>query len=135
MTFNLYFGDMAGQSLYAVSTYIERSRTFPSRYVPSTLLRAFIRVNQDLLRDARNNVGTWYNEEQDETYVDVTTTLPSRADAFALAVRYNQIAIYDLTAESSVQTGGTGEVVQGLPPEGERLPRLTQHGRQGDEHE
>jgi len=123
-TFNPYFGDMSGQRLYAVALYPERSATLPGQSLSAADLHAYVQANQHLLQDARNNVGTWYNRDMDETYLDVSTTVADRDEAVAIAARYNQIAIYDLAGRLEIETGGTGEAAGGLPPVGERLPKL-----------
>jgi hypothetical protein len=94
------------------------------------LLRTFIQTNHALLEDARNAVGTWYNREEDITYLDITTLLIDAAGAISLANQYNQIAIYDLARQVEMRTEGTGEEINGLPPPMERLPPLQRH-RQG----
>lgn len=48
-TFNLYFGDLSGRKLYAVSVYIERSARRRGRSMPAQILRAFLKKNTDLL--------------------------------------------------------------------------------------
>ena len=123
-TVNLYFGDMAGQNLYAVSLYPERSITLAGSRLSAADLRDYIQAVRPLLRDARNNIGTWYNRDMDETYLDVSTTLADEENAIMMAAEYNQIAIYDLAGHLEIETGGTGEVTDDLFPLGERLPKL-----------
>src|SRR6266852_6124071 len=108
-TFSLYFGSVVGQELFAVSLYPERSVQVRGQFVPTRWLRTFLGQNQDLLSDPRNTVGIWYNEDDDTTYLDVTTTLPDREQAITHGRRYNQIAIYDLLRGEEIVTGGTGE--------------------------
>ena len=132
-TFNLYFGDMAGQPLFAVSVFPERSAVASGLTLSPMQLRGFIRDHSHLLLDPRNNVGTWYNTAEDETYLDISTTLPQWEAALTLAVRCNQIAFYDLAQASEVPTFGTGEYKGDLPPEGERLPPLNQVRRSIDD--
>ncbi len=133
-TFNPYFGDMSGQRLYAAALYPERSATLPGQSLSAADLRAYVQANQHLLQDVRNNIGTWYNREVGETYLDVSTTVADRDEAVALAARYNQIAIYDLAGSSEIETGGSGEAADDLPPASERLPKITR-GKQGKNHE
>ncbi len=66
-TFNLFFGNLAGQSLYAVSVYPERSRRIPGRLLTDDALMLFIKGNMDLLSDPRCSVGTW--EENGYAYL------------------------------------------------------------------
>ena len=123
-TSSRYFGDAAGQNLYAVSVYPDRTALIPGRNIPVTLLRTFIQANRTLLEDPRNAVGTWYNREEGSTYLDITTLLPDRAGAVLLAMQYNQIAIYDLAGRTEIITDGTGEEFEELPPAVERLAPL-----------
>ncbi len=97
-TSSRYFGDAAGQNLYAVSVYPDRTALVPGRNIPSALLRTFIQANH--------------------------TLLPERAEAILLALRYNQIAVYDLAESMEILTGGTGEELGELPPVAERLAFL-----------
>ena len=120
-TFNLFFGNMAGQSLYAVSLYPERSVVIPGETVPEDLLRKFIEDNQDLLADPRNSVGLWYSVALQAIYLDVSVTLPDRVEAVSLGERYNQEAIYDLVQDEILDTGGTGEWREGWSSELLRL--------------
>jgi hypothetical protein len=122
-TFSLYFADDVGQELFAVSLYPERSVQTRGRVVPTQRLQAFIAKNQDLLHDPRNCIGTWYNEEDDAIYLDVTATLVDREQAIALGRQYDQIAIYELVDEEEIATGGTGEPLPNAPPEMNRLPQ------------
>lgn len=124
-TFNLYFGDMSGQPLFAVSVFPDASTVVPGRVISLGVLEQFIKDSERLLHDPRNNIGTWYNAADDSTYLDVSTTLPDREAAIALAVRCNRIAIYDLANWEELPTFGTGEDDSILPPEQERLPPLT----------
>lgn len=123
-TFSLYFGNVADQELFAVSLYPERSVQVRGRSVSTRRLLAFVIQNQDLLADPRTAIGTWYNEEDDTTYLDVTAVLPDREQAVALGRQYNQIAIYDLLRGEEIATGGTGEPLPEAPPQPYRLPDL-----------
>ena len=121
-TFNLYFGDMAGQPLFAVSVFPVVTAVEPARFLSPNVLRQYVRDVERLLRDPRNNVGTWYNPSDASTYLDISTTLPEREVAITLADQFNQIAIYDLAQREELPTFGTGEDTSDLPPEDERLP-------------
>jgi len=134
-TFNLFFGNMAGQSLYAVSLYPERSVVLPGRDVPEDLLRKFIEDNQDLLADPRNSIGLWYSDTLHAIYLDVSATLPDRAEAVSLGEWYNQEAIYGLGQDEVLDTGGTGEWHEGWSSELERLPPLQRQQKVGQDDE
>ncbi|HYN88412.1 MAG TPA: hypothetical protein VER55_07770 [Ardenticatenaceae bacterium] len=122
-TFNLYFGDLAGQSLYAVSLYPDRGIVLEGKSIPQSLLRSFVLSNQDLLRDPRLSVGTFFDSESNTTYLDVSATLADRQQAIELGQRYNQISIFDLGTFEEIPTGGTGTTIPNLPPAAERLPQ------------
>lgn len=123
-TFNLFFGNMAGQVLYAVSLYPERSAVIPGRTLPVGLLRQFIEDNRDLLADPRNSIGIWYSDALQAIYLDVSATLPDMAEAVSLGEWYNQEAIYDLGWDEVLDTGGTGEWREGWSSESNRLSPL-----------
>lgn len=123
-TFSPRFGDMRGQALYAVSIYPERSRKSIGSTVSPRILGLFIEDNEDLLRDPRCSVGLWYNADEDVTYRDITVTLPSREEAIELASKYDQIAIFDLSALTEIETGGGGDAPDDMPPAVKRLPSI-----------
>jgi hypothetical protein len=125
-TFSLYFGDMLGQGLYAVSLFPEpeTALTIAGKDAPADVLRAFIGANRELLLDPRLCIGTWYQEDMDITFIDIVAVLPDRETALALGRQYNQIAVYDLAAGEEIDAGGSGEwIAVDVPPE-QRLPRL-----------
>ncbi len=118
------FGDLKGQSLYCASLYPERTVRITGRELPAELIAAYYRRNADLLEDPRLIIGTWYNAEEDTTYIDVSAVFTQRDEAVLLATTYNQWAIYDLAYENEMAVGGNGEELSEMPPEDQRLPLL-----------
>lgn len=123
-TFNRYLGDLAGAKLFAVSLYPDRSVVIDSPQPPLPLLREYVVNNLDLLQDPRVAVGTWFDEEDGKSYLDLSATVPDRQQAIELGSRYNQISIFDLGQMEDIPTGGTGEAKPNLPPPTERLRPL-----------
>lgn len=121
-TFSLRFGDLRGQSLFAVSLYPERSLKLSGYTVEMDTLQLFIQVNKDLLNDPRCGVGLWYYA--DVIYCDIVALLPNEEEAVALAKRYDQIAIFDLRALTEIETNGTGNTPATMPPGAQRLPKI-----------
>jgi hypothetical protein len=127
---HLHFGDLRGQSLFAVSLYPERTVRIEGREIPREVVIAFCRQHKDLLGDPRVVIGTWYNTEEDITYLDVTAICCEMQEAVTLGQRYNQIALYDLEHDAEIDLGGTGEEPPDIPPEHERLPLLQRGERE-----
>ncbi len=123
-TVSLYFGDLAGQRLYVVDLFPERERLVAGAEVPAALLEQFIAANRDLLADPRNTVGTYFDEETGSSAVNVSTALPDRELALALARRHNQQFVFDLGTMGPIPIGGTGQAPADLPPLDQRLPAL-----------
>ena len=123
-TFNMYFGDLAGQRLYAVSLYPDRSVVIEGKQIPLAVLRRFFLDNRDLWVDPQVSVGTWFSTDGNMTYLDISATIPDRELAIQLGKKYNQTSIFDLFNLEEIQTGGTGEAVPNLPPADERLPKF-----------
>jgi hypothetical protein len=123
-TFNLYFGNLTGTALYAVSVFPERGRVVPGRDLSPDIVRRFVLDNRELLAYPRNNVGTLYTEDDGLSFLDVSTALPGRGEAVRLGERYNQIAVYDLARGETIEIGGTGAPPPHIPPIAERLPRF-----------
>jgi hypothetical protein len=123
-TVNLYRGDLAGQALYVVVVYPELSEAVPGPDLAPARIRQFIADHLTLLADPRNNVGTWFDDEDGYSHLDVSTALPDRAQALALGEQYNQMGVFDLSEMTTIDVGGTGDVPANLPPIEQRLPRL-----------
>ena len=123
-TFNLYFGGLSGQPFFVVSPYPDLSDTMPGAEVDPRDLKAFITKNRALLEDPRNSVGLWYDERQEELWMDVSTVLPGQEEAREIGRRYNQIDGFDLHRNEPFPCGGTGEPVEDMPPSVERLLKL-----------
>jgi hypothetical protein len=134
-TFNTYYGSVAGMRLYAVSVYAERGRVVSDRSLEPQIVRRFVLDNQDILVDPRNTMGTWFNEEDGDTYLDVSTVIQSRREARALGRRYNQIAIFDLLTRNAIETGASGGLPTDIPPVSDRLPPLRQPRSGGTHHQ
>lgn len=132
-TFNPRFGSLVGQSLFAVSLYPDRSVIVAGRSLTPERIVAFALQNSDLLRDPRNCIGTWYDEDYDVTYLDVTAVVTEKPEALMLGARYNQVGIYDLAGAVEIPTGGTGNVPEDAPTDTERLPPLTRRRRKGSD--
>lgn len=121
-TFSLHFGDMTGQPLYSVSLWPDRSLKVFGEVLEIDILLLFVQINIDLLNDPRCSVGLW--SDSGVTYCDIVALLPSEQEAVALAVSYNQIAIFNLHTLTEIETGGTGNTSPNLPPDTQRLPEI-----------
>jgi hypothetical protein len=115
-TFNPFKGDLADTKNYSVSIYPERTKILPGNPAKTDKgkfkkqLHSFVEANSDLLKDSKNSLGTWYDADSNQTYLDISVTLPHKNTAIALAKKHNQKAIFDLHHMSEITTGGTGEV-------------------------
>ncbi len=101
-TFNLYFGSLAGKSLYAVSIHADRTRDIDEADFSMEVVEAFIRANLDLLVQPENSVGIWLAADEGKVYLDISVTVPDRQHALALAREHGELAIChlsDLTVE------------------------------------
>ena len=75
-------------------------------------LRTFLTANAELLGDPRHAVGTWYNVEDERTYLDIVVLLPDILGAVLAGESANQFAIFDLAAQEVIEVGGTGQMEQ-----------------------
>ncbi|HUS16505.1 MAG TPA: hypothetical protein VM536_16020 [Chloroflexia bacterium] len=114
-----------------VNLYPERGQVVEGADIEPARIRQFIADNLALLIDPRNNVGTWFNDAEGRTYLDVSTALPNREQVLALGQRYNQMFVFDLDQLVALDTGGTGEPPADLPPLAERIPALVGAGAPG----
>lgn len=129
-TYNIKNGDLGGTKNYSVSIYPERSKIVSGNLSDDekkfkSTINDYLKSNSDLLSDSRNSVGTWYDKDANQTYIDVSTTIPSKRQAIELGKQYNQKAVFDLKNFEEIDTGGTGKPIENLPPENDRLAFIT----------
>jgi hypothetical protein len=109
-TVSLIHGSMAGQKLYSVSIYPERRIELwesPTRQE----LFDFAQANAELLLKPRHALGTGYDDWNQVHVLDVVILDPNRDAALALALRYGQIAIFDLGSRREIPVSRPSEIL------------------------
>lgn len=94
--------DMGGTRNYVVSPYKDREVVVPGKSLSEDTLRKYAEANDDLLSDPRNILGTWFNEEDGNTYLDVSTTTQDMQSAMRFALEADQLAIFDLRTFTTI---------------------------------
>lgn len=97
-TYNLGYGNQAGQDLWVVSVSPQRSRTIPLDDFTPEKLQDWIYENRDVLIHPYLSIGTWVHDGL--VYLDISETFQTRAIAQVVGEHYQQTCIYHL---------GTGE--------------------------
>ena len=102
-TYNVVTGqDMGGTQNYAVSSRKDRELVVPGKTLSAETLRKYVEANDDLLSDPRNVLGTWFNEADGNTYVDISTVSPDMQSAMRFARAADQLAIFDLRTFTTI---------------------------------
>ena len=96
-TFNLFYGNLAGRSLYAVSVYSDRTRDVNETALDRNMVEAYIRANLDLLALPENSIGLWLAADEGKVYLDVSITVADRQRALYLARQHGEQAICHLS--------------------------------------
>ena len=111
----------AGSDASSVSIFTERSKIIDGEITEKDI-NDFKEANKDLFKGNEDilAVGTWYDSKSGKTYIDVSAVVPNE-QAIKLGKQYNQKAVYNLKTNEEVDTGGTGEAIEGLKPEIERV--------------
>jgi len=104
----------------SVSIFPERT-VIIDRPLTQKDLDDFKEKNKDILEGNEDvlSVGTWKDGEG-KTNIDISSVTP-HAEAEELGKKYNQQAVFNLEKGTSVPTGGTGEEIEGLKSEAERI--------------
>jgi hypothetical protein len=76
------------------------------------------------LSSPKVSIGTWFDADSGQTYLDVTATLPDRGKAVGLGQTFNQKAVFDLSNFETIETGGTGEAEASMPSIKERMDTI-----------
>jgi hypothetical protein len=121
-TTSFRWGDLSGKKLYVVSLFPDLGIIKKGKDISSSELSAFSSAHKELFADPRVCLGTWFNKDDGNTYIDINVVLADKAKAVELAKRYNQISIFDLSTFEETKTGGDGKPIANLPPPLERLP-------------
>ena len=110
-TFNISegMGDMAGKKLYAVSVPGHEVR-IKGKNVTATQIKQYIDDKWQVLRRKGTNFGSWYNEADGYTYLDVTRTFSDREHAIQAGIKAKQIAIMDLHTLEEIPLAGMERV-------------------------
>ena len=113
--------DYSGTRNIAISPFPERSQVFKGKATGKRIAN-YCNKNNDLLQ---NNfaLGGWFDENSENTYLDITAPIPleKESEAINLGRNANQIAGFNLFEFSEIQIGGTGEFNSIVSPFQERL--------------
>ena len=95
-------GSLAGENLYAVAIYGDRTQQIQEADFAVEIIAAFVQANLDLLAEPQNSVGIWLSADEGIVYLDISITVRSRRAALKLAREHKELAIChleDLTIE------------------------------------
>jgi len=123
-TFSLFHGDMQGKPYRSVSIFPDIGKKMPGKEITKEQLLEFMRNHEGLLRNEKVAIGTWFNPDDNRTYLDFSVVIQDRDFAIGLGKRYNQIGIFDLEKMEYIEIGGTGEDIPNLPSLQDRLRDL-----------
>ena len=100
---------MGGADAYAVPMHPELSRVVDSEKVTPEQIKKFMElpaVKKAMDANPDLSVGTWANDGK--SYLDLSATIPDKAEAIKLGKDNNQKAITYLKTREDIPTGGTG---------------------------
>lgn len=108
-TFPIFPDQEPPTSGFMVSTMPEKEQTVGRDGFSPESIRAYMdsHIDDSVSRD--NYLGTWFNEADNNYYLDISQNVPDRDEAMRLAREHGQLAIYDVNS---------GEVIN-VPPEDE----------------
>ncbi len=114
-TFSLKTGQVSDAPMFSVSTFPGRELKVPSKDVSPETMLAFIQKNRDVLDQEGTNFGSWHNPEDGNTYLDVSTMVPSLDEALALGQKHNQLAVYDHQNFKTIDVPKSGTTASAPP--------------------
>jgi hypothetical protein len=101
-TVSIINGSMAGQKLFAVSPYPERTVELTAQPGWQQLFE-FVSANVDLLLQPDRALGTWFNDLKGVHVLDVVVCLSDQDAALDLGLRFGQQSIFDLAASREIR--------------------------------
>lgn len=123
-TMHFRWGDLSGTPLYVVSLFPDLGIIKSGKEITEEELTAFIKNNYELFKDPRVCLGTWFNGQDGNTYIDINVVLADLDRALELGKEYNQIAVFNLETFEETNTGGDGKPLENLPAPIDRLPEF-----------
>jgi len=123
-TFSLRHGNMANKPYRSVSIFPDITHTIPGKEIDAKTIKNFVSRYEGLAKEINIAIGTWYNEGDGRTYLDFSVLIEDLGTAKNLAKKYNQIGIFNLENMEYIETGGSGGIINNLPPINQRLKDL-----------
>ena len=123
-TTHFRWGNLSGIPLYVVSLYPDLGIIKSGKDITEEELTVFVKKNYELFKDPRVCLGTWFNDEDGNTYIDINVVMADKEAAMKLAVQYNQVSIFNLETFKETPTGGDGKPVENLPAPLDRIPEF-----------
>lgn len=93
---------------YAVAIHPEHERVVTHSVTAGDLIEYVAHVADTLTMPGRI-LGGWRDPNSDAVYLDVSVVTSTLADALALAVRHDQLAVFDLAAMASIPVAATAD--------------------------
>jgi hypothetical protein len=126
-TTNSVRGDLSATNHVAVSIFPDLTTIIPGKDITPEQVKDFAdkveKAGVDL-SSPKVSIGTWFDADAGQTYLDVTATLPDRTKAVELGEKFNQKAVFDLSNFETIETGGTGEAEASMPSIKERMDTI-----------
>lgn len=115
------FDIIAGKELDASSGYIVSIAGYESIHGGACLgvydIAMYLKNNLYRLLQGNYYIGTWYNSDNNTSYIDLSTLINNKEDAILFATQQGQLTIFDLSCKESIPVNNTlqelsNEVVQ-----------------------
>jgi hypothetical protein len=87
---------------YPLSIYPERSKGIPFKDFHRTDVSIYIKKNKDILSKKESHLGGWHDPKTGMIYLDISVVKKTAKEAHDLALKYDQIAYFDLSIFKSV---------------------------------
>ena len=116
-TFDPITGEnLLGKDYFSVGLHPDELLTFVSpNQVTSEQIKNFLDKNAEKFKSGNFALGTWFSKNDGGLYIDVVELVSNEAEARALAIKNDQIGIFDLKNGKYIDTGGTGGVKADKP--------------------
>lgn len=134
-THNLYSGDQSGRDVWMVGIRGQGITLDGIRNIPDALLRGFIKERADLLSQPEHHLGTWWDDETNANYIDISKAYPNLKEAIEVAQADGEHAIYNLKTGETVRLDQRPERAvlhpENLPQAGYLLETATKEELEG----
>lgn len=108
---NMWGDDVTMASIYKEREFIIKGK----ENLTEEATKKYMKKNHDLLSQESHAMGTWYNDETDEWFLDVSVAFRDKLEANWAGAQSGQLSVFNLATGDTIPTGGSKVTATDIP--------------------